>query len=86
MRLSTFFVTVPFSLSMSTLAREPSLAKLLNSFNKFEPVSKYKVELFFKFNLSIIDNVNNTSEYSLVRSVAPFKTRAELSIVKVFVL
>ena len=72
--LSTFFVIVLFSSSILTLAivSTPSIStKLENFLTRFAPVSKYKLELFFNFNSSILLKVNNTSENSLVLSLAP---------------
>ena len=50
------------------------------------PQFKYSVELFFSFNSSTLLRVNFTVEYSLVLSVVPDSTIAELSSVTVVAL
>ena len=77
---------VSFSVSISTSTRAPVLSRLLNSLSRFAPVSKKIDELFLRSNLSILDKLNSTSEYSFSLSVAPAKWIAELSIVSTFVL
>ena len=55
--------------------------KLSNFSNKFAPLHKYNVELFFNFTWSTLLKEKNVSEYSFVLSVAPDKDIAELLMV-----
>ena len=64
----------------------PSEFNDLNFFNKFAPLSTYNIEEFIKLSSSILERVNNLSEYSFVLSVVPFNSIDELSITKRFVL
>ena len=84
--LLVFLANVPASLSIVALAlvSTPSISTtLLNFFTRLAPVSKYNELEFFIFNSSILLRVNNTSEYSLVLSVAPDKDIYELLIVTI---
>ena len=64
----------------------PFIAKLDNFFTKLPPFCKYNEEELISFSSSILLNENNTVEYSLVLSVAPFNSIYELSSVTILAL
>ena len=87
--MSTFLVVSPVSglIVTAPFTSVPfSSTTLSNSFSKFAPLHKYKIELFFNFTWSTLLNEKNTLEYSFVLSVAPDRAIAELIIVAQFAL
>ena len=73
-------MTVPFS-------SFPSISTKLSSFfNKFAPLHKNNVELFFSFTWLTLLIEKNTAEYSFVLSVVPDNESAEFIIVAQSVL